>query len=139
MLHRTHHALEITHRALAHIEVETLAKRHVKTAYATADWGHERAFYSHEILAESVHGGLWQPLARQLMGLASGEHFLPFYLALTSVSLLHGRVDHGLHHRSDLRAHAVALDERNGRGVRHHQFTIYLCYLHDCLCFYFVK
>ncbi len=60
------HALEVAHRAQAHVEVEHLAQRDVERADAAADGRGERPLDADEVVRERVEGLVGQPAVELL-------------------------------------------------------------------------
>jgi len=107
-------ALEPHHRPQAHIQVEHLAERDVERADAFAHRSGQRAFDADEVILERLDGFVREPVVEFLERLLTGPDFEPFDLALTGIRFLDGGVEHADAGGPDVRAGAVATDERKG-------------------------
>ena len=116
-LHRRRHALEPAHRAQAHVQIQHLAQRDVQRADAAADRRGQRALDRHQVFAAGGDGLVRQPGVEQVVRLLAGVHLHPVDLALAAVGLLHGCIDDAHRGAPDVRAGAVAFDERDDRLV----------------------
>ena len=123
-LDRRRHALEPAHRAQADVEVEHLAQRDVQRADAAADRRGQRALDRHQVLAAGRDGFVRQPGVEQVVGLLAGVDLHPVDLALAAVGLLHGGVEHAHRGAPDVRAGAVAFDERDDRLIGHGELAV---------------
>ena len=123
MLHRRRHALEPAHRAQADVQVEHLPQRDVQRADAAADRRGQRALDADEVLAERLDRLVRQPVVELLEALLAGVDFHPRDLPLAAVGLLDGGVEHADAGAPDVRAGAVAFDERDDRIVRHDELV----------------
>src|SRR5208283_2754849 len=96
----------------ADVEVEHLAERDVERADAAADRRGERAFDADEIFLERLDGVVRQPVVEFLETFLAGEDLEPGNFALAAVSLRDCRVEYADARRPDVRAGAVAANER---------------------------
>jgi hypothetical protein len=78
------------------------------------------------MVAHGGHGFIRQPGVRAVDpgGLLAGVDLHPFDPALAAIGLLDGGIQHFAHHRRDVHAGAVALDEGDNRPLRHVQGKI---------------
>src|SRR5690606_10032040 len=123
LLPRARHAFEPANRTLAHVQVQLLAQGHVQRADAAADRSGQRALDGNDVVANGFQGFLRQPgvLVVDLGGFLAGVDLHPGDLALTGVGFLDGSVDDLDHHRADVDADTVTLDERDDGVVRYVQ------------------
>ena len=119
LLHGTGHALKPAHRPQAGVQVEHLAQGDIDRADTAADRRGEWSLDAHEILAEGGHGVVRQPFVKLVLGCLPGEHLEPGDLFCTAVGFLHGCVEYELAGGPNVRADAVASDERDNGVVRH--------------------
>ena len=123
MLHGRGHAGEILHRPQADVEIEHLAQRDVQRADAAADRRGQRALDADEEFLERLDGVVRQPVVELVLGSFAGEDFHPGDLAFAAVGLLHRGIEHAQARGPDVRAGAVAADERNDRVVGNGEFA----------------
>ena len=112
VLHGRRNALEVLHRAQAHVEIEHLPQGDIERADAAADRRGQRAFDADQEFLEGLDRVVRQPVVELVLGRLAGIHLEPGDLALAAVSLLHRGIEHALAGRPDVRAGAVAADER---------------------------
>ena len=125
-LHRARYAVQPAHGTLADVQVEVLAQRDVQRPDATAHRRRHRSFDANHELAHRGERLLGQPLvgAVDRKGLLARVDLHPHDLAGSAVRLGHCRVDDLDHHRRDVDADPVALDERDDRLVGHVQSAV---------------
>src|SRR5262249_50207154 len=120
LLERAGYAPEVAHRAQAYVEVELLAQRDVDRANSAADRCGERSLDRNDELARGLESFVWQPdmLSVDFAGLLPGVHLHPLDAAPAAIGNVDRCVHHPDHHRSNVDAGTVALDERNNGTVR---------------------
>jgi len=119
VLHRRRDAGEVADRTDAGVEVQRLAHHDVQRADAAADRGAERTFDGHHELAQRLQRLVGEPGPADAVRLLAGVDLHPLDAALAAVGALDRGVDHLAHHRGDVDADAVALDERDDGPLRH--------------------
>ena len=121
--YRRRHAGEVAHGAQAHIQVQLFAQLHVQAANAAANGRGERALDAHFKFSEGSDGLIQQPCAKAVKALLAGVHLHPFDVALVVISLRHRSVDDAHGCSPDIRAGAIALNERHDRPAGHVQLA----------------
>ncbi len=124
VLHGRGHAGEILHGAQADVEIEHLAQRDVERADAAADGRGERAFDADEIFLERLDGVVRQPVVEFLEAVFAGENLEPGDFLFAAVGFGHRRVEHAHAGGPDVRAGAVAADERDDRMIGHGELAV---------------
>ena len=124
LLHGTGHALEPAHRAQAGVQVENLAQGDIDRTDAAANRRCKRPLDTDEIFTKRSHGVVWQPFIKFVLGFLSGEHLEPNDLFCAAVGFLHSCVEYELASSPDVRANAVAPNERDDWVIRHLQVAI---------------
>src|ERR1051326_3184687 len=112
------HALEPAHRPHAGIEVELLAERDVEGADPPAHRGGEGSLDRDEVLADGGDRVLGEPVAGEDLGLFSREDLEPGDPPDGAVGPLDRGVEDPDRRAPDVRAGAVAFDERDDRVIR---------------------
>ncbi len=124
MLHGRRNTGEPLHGAQADVEIEHLAERDVERADAAADRRGERAFDADEMFLERGDGVVRQPVVELVFGRFSGKHFKPRNFPFAAVGLLYYRVEHAYARGPNVRAGAVAANERENGVVRHVELAV---------------
>ena len=124
VLHGRRDALEVLHRAQADVEVQHLPQGDVERADAAAHRRGQRALDADQEFLEGLDGVVRQPVVELVLGRLAGIHLEPGDLALAAVGLLHRGIEHALAGRPDIRAGAVAADEREHGVVRNVQLSV---------------
>jgi hypothetical protein len=103
-----------------------LADGDVKRSHARRDRRGQRPLDADDEVAQGVQRLLRQVvlLAVEFLRLLAGVDLHPGDLAPAAVGLAHRHVDHPPHHRGDVDADAVALDERHDGIVRDRQAEV---------------
>ena len=124
VLHGGGHPLEPANRPEAHVQVKQLPQGHVQRADASADRRGERSLDRDEVVAAGRDGLVRQPGVEQLVRFLARVDLHPVDLALAAIGLLYRGV-HDAHAGSpDVRAGAIAFDERNDGVVRDGELTV---------------
>ncbi len=105
------HAVEITHRPHAGVQVEDLPQRHVERTDAAAYGRGQRPFDRDDEMPDRVERPLREPFVKLVVGLLAREDFVPHDAAFAAVSLLDRRVEDALGGLPDVAPRAVALDK----------------------------
>jgi hypothetical protein len=125
MFHGRGDAGEPLHGAQADVEIEHLAQRDVERADAAADGRGERALDADEIFLERGHGVVREPVVEFVLGGFAGKNLEPGNFPLAGVGLGHRGIEHADAGGPDVRAGAVAADERDDGVVRHVEFAVF--------------
>src|SRR5256712_159025 len=128
-LHRRRDTLEVLHRPEADVEVQHLAERDVQRAEPLAHRRRERPLDGNQVLADDVERLVGEEVGRAVsavdgLGFLARVHLRPRDFLLPLVGLLDGRVQHAHGGAPDVGTGAVALDERDDRGVRYPELPV---------------
>src|SRR5262249_44856407 len=114
-------------RSKADEQVEHLTEGDVERSNAAADRGRQGAFDADEVLAEGLHGVVGKPRLESVEALLTGVNLHPRDLAPAAVRLFDGRIQHAYAGAPDVRARAIAFDERDDRIVGDDEPTTLAC------------
>ena len=112
-------AFEVLHWAQTNEKIETLPERDVERTNTATDRRRQRTFDADQIFAKGFDRVVRQPRIEFVLGRLAREHFEPCYFLFAAECFLHRGIEHAHTRRPNVRAGAIATDERNDRVVRH--------------------